>query len=76
MFFLHSKQILDLYEIFKTSSNVNKRCIVNTDKMFIEWKARDDILLPRSDSDHIALQNQTSSNYRQMPTAQENTRYV
>ena len=76
MFFLNSKQTLDLYEIFKTSSNVNSRCIVKTDKMSIKWKARGDITLPHSQSHHIELQNQTWSDYQQIPTAQQNTQYV
>ena len=77
VFLLYSKQILDLYEIFKTSFNVNSQCIVKTDKMSIEYATRNDIILPRSESHHDQFQNQRwPSDNRQMQTTQQNTQYV
>ena len=56
---------------------MNNRCIVKTDKMSIEWKTRDDLILPRSEWRHNQYQNQRwHSNNQRMTTSQRNTQYV
>ena len=45
--------------------------------MSIHWRARNDLILPPSESSQNQFQNQRwSSDNRQMPTARQNTQYV
>ena len=34
------------YELFKTSTNIDRNCIVRTENMFAAWKIRPDVALP------------------------------